>query len=70
MRRMTTGIALGLALCLGAGAVGCEREGPMEKAGEKMDEAVDDALKPNKGPGEKAGEKIDEAVDDAKKKLD
>jgi hyperosmotically inducible protein len=70
MKRMATGIALGLALSLGVGAVGCEREGPMERAGEKVDEAVDDALNPNEGAAEEAGEKVDEAVDDAKKKLD
>jgi hypothetical protein len=43
---------------------GCER-GPMEKAGEKVDKAVD-ALS-GKGPAEKAGERIDKAVDQIKK---
>ncbi len=43
---------------------GCER-GPMEKAGEKVDKAVD-ALS-GKGPTEKAGERIDKAVDQIKK---
>ena len=50
-------LALFMTLALGLGAVGCERKGPAEKAGEKIDEAV-----------ESAGEKIEEggeAVQDA-----
>ena len=43
---------------------GCE-QGPMEKAGKKVDKAVD-ALS-GKGPAEKAGERIDKAVDQIKK---
>jgi len=42
----------------------CEK-GPMEKAGEKVDKAVDKLS--GKGPMEKAGEKIDKAVDELKK---
>jgi hypothetical protein len=42
----------------------CER-GPMEKAGEKIDKAVDRLS--GKGPAEKAGERIDKAVDELKK---
>lgn len=48
---------------------GCRKEGPAERAGEKMDNAGDkvkDAVTPD-GPGEKAGKKIDKAVDDVKK---
>jgi hypothetical protein len=50
---------------------GCESEGPVEKAGEKVDQTIEstkDALKDasdkitGKGPVEKAGEKIDEAI--------
>jgi hypothetical protein len=49
---------------------GCESQGPAEKAGEKVDQSVEDtkdALEEasdkitGKGPAEKAGEKIDEA---------
>ena len=43
---------------------GCE-QGPLEKAGKKVDKAVD-ALS-GKGPAEKAGEKVDKAVDQLKK---
>jgi hypothetical protein len=42
----------------------CEK-GPMEKAGEKVDKAVDKLS--GKGPMEKAGEKVDKAVDELKK---
>lgn len=50
---------------------GCESQGPAEKAGEKVDQAIEntkDALEEasdkitGKGPVEKAGEKIDEAI--------
>ena len=50
--------------------VGCEREGPVEKAGKKVDQAVEaakDKLNPE-GPVEKAGKKVDEAVEEAKGK--
>ena len=44
----------------------CERKGPGEKAGEKIDKATDkvaDTINP-KGPAEKAGRAIDRAVND------
>jgi len=51
---------------LAIAAPGCKRDqGPMEKAGEKIDETVDKLTHPNEGPVEKAGRKVDEAVDDA-----
>jgi hypothetical protein len=43
---------------------GCE-QGPMEKAGEKVDKAMDSLS--GKGPVEKAGERVDKAVDQLKK---
>jgi hypothetical protein len=43
---------------------GCE-QGPMQKAGEKVDNAVDSIS--GKGPVEKAGERVDKAVDQLKK---
>ncbi|HEX7260183.1 MAG TPA: antitoxin [Luteolibacter sp.] len=42
----------------------CREKGPAEKAGEKVDRALDkveDAVDP-KGPAEKAGEKVDKAL--------
>jgi hypothetical protein len=51
---------------LAAGVLaGCDK-GPAERAGEKIDNAMDKLT--GKGPAEKAGEKIDEAVDAVKKK--
>ncbi|HEV8714721.1 MAG TPA: hypothetical protein VGX03_18060 [Candidatus Binatia bacterium] len=57
-------------LCAGLLVValgGCEREGPMERAGKKMDEAVEDLREATKkeGPAERAGEKIDKAAEEA-----
>lgn len=64
------------ALCAGIIAIalgGCEKEGPMERAGEKVDEALEGGTK---GPMERAGEKVDkatekagEAVEDAGKEM-
>ena len=61
-----TGVALGLAVT--STCIGCKSEGPAERAGKKLDRAVDkidDAVDP-KGPVEKAGRALDRAVDDAK----
>lgn len=62
LRKAMIGIALTLPL-MGALAA-CDDKGPAEKAGEKVDNAVEnmkDAVNP-KGPAEKAGEKIDDAT--------
>jgi hypothetical protein len=54
-------------LCLAAfGAVACEK-GPAQKAGEKVDKAIDTDKPIGKGPIEKAGKEIDKAADSAKK---
>lgn len=56
-----------IALCLFpvvASVVSCKEKGPAEKAGEGVDQAIEDvkdAVDP-KGPVEKVGEKIDEAT--------
>ncbi len=65
MRRV---ILLGLAALLVTGA--CHEEGAVEKAGKKLDEAVDKLTHPNEGPLEKLGRKTDEAIDDAKEAID
>lgn len=52
--------------------VGCSDPGPAEKAGESIDNAVEnvrDKLDPQ-GPAESAGEKLDEAVESMKDSLD
>jgi hypothetical protein len=40
--------------------VGCEKPGPIERAGEEIDEAVEDV----RAGGETTGNKIDDAVDE------
>ena len=49
---------------------GCEQKGPAEKAGQKIDQAVEDTGKELPKAGEKAGEKLEEAgkkIEDASK---
>jgi len=64
---------LGSALLVMVGAlvgVACKREGPVEKAGKQVDQAVEgvkDKLNPE-GPVEKAGKKVDKVVEEAKGK--
>jgi hypothetical protein len=63
--------ALVIALALGGAGLmaGCREKGPGERAGEKVDRAmekVEDKLDPPHGPAERVGRKIDRAVDDAK----
>ncbi|RPJ47057.1 MAG: hypothetical protein EHM16_07355 [Betaproteobacteria bacterium] len=56
-----TVVAMGMLI---AGLSGCQKEeGPVERAGKAVDNAVQDAGKKI----EKAGEKIQDAADDAKK---
>jgi hypothetical protein len=58
-------------LGVATGPLGCQREkGPMEKAGEKVDEVIDDIAHPNEGPIEEAGRKIDDKVEKAKEELE
>lgn len=45
--------AILILLAIGFGAAGCEEKGPAEKAGEKVDEALD-----------KAGDKVNELLGD------
>lgn len=47
------------------GLTGCDQQGPMEKAGENVDEAVDDVTE-QEGPMEEAGEEMGEAWDETK----
>jgi ABC-type oligopeptide transport system substrate-binding subunit len=55
------GVLLGLSALL----LACSEQGPAERAGEKVDEAVEsiqESLDPD-GPAEEAGEQVDEAVE-------
>jgi hypothetical protein len=66
---MKHGKIVGAALFMSALLValpGCEKqEGPLEKAGKEVDQAVEDMGQPKEGPLEQAGQ----AVDDATEKL-
>jgi ABC-type microcin C transport system permease subunit YejB len=52
-----------LVLALTFAVVGCADKGPMEQAGEEIDEAVQDI----RAGGETTGNKVDDALDDVKK---
>lgn len=56
---------LGTAFLAATVLVGCE-DGPAERAGEKIDKAVDTLS--GKGPAEKVGERIDQAAKELQKK--
>ena len=67
-RRLRAFAAMALLVLSTFGLAACRDKGPAERAGEKMDRAVeklDDAVNP-KGPAEKAGRAVDDAVDDLK----
>ena len=70
MKKIAT-IALGTMAIIGGMflSIGCERQGPAEQAGKKVDQAVekmkDVAATP--GPAEKAGKELDRAVTDKTK---
>jgi hypothetical protein len=66
MQRFWLFVGLGLLVALGA----CREEGAAEKAGRKIDEAVDDLTHPDEGALEKLGRKTDEAIEDAKRKVE
>ncbi len=51
---------------LGTGIVACEKKGPAERAGEKLDDAAKDV----KEGAEKAGDKIENAAEEVKDKVD
>jgi len=55
-----------LILPLVGGLVACEKEGPAERAGEKIDDAVEEAG----DKMEQAGEKVDDTVEEAGDKVE
>jgi hypothetical protein len=62
MRRLVSMVAVcGLALGLSAGLGACKEQGPMEKAGQAADEAVQELKDVGQGAMEKAGETAEEA---------
>ena len=66
MKRFLALVGLAALAALGA----CREEGTAEKAGRKLDEAIDEITRPGEGPLERAGRKMDEAVEDAKEALE
>lgn len=55
------------AMLLIAGVAACERKGPAERAGERLDDAVDNVRQgesplKERGPVEKAGKSVDDAL--------
>jgi len=71
MKRMNGFVAIGFALAVASGAFACQREkGTLEKAGEKVDEVVDDVTHPGEGPVEEAARKVGEKVDEVKEDLE
>ncbi len=52
-------LLIALMLAAAATLVACEKEGPMEKAGESIDEAAEDV----KDAAEDAAEEVEDAVD-------
>jgi type II secretory pathway predicted ATPase ExeA len=51
---------------LALGFAACEKKGPVEQAGEEIDEAVDTV----KNGGESVASKVDDAADDARKAVE
>jgi len=62
-------IALALMAC-GALALGCREEGPAERAGRNLDEAVESLTESGEGAFEKGGRKLDEAIDDTRRAVE
>jgi len=56
-----------LACALLTGAVACREEGPAERAGERIDEAVDDVRDRAEEAGEDLDRKMDEVSDEARR---
>lgn len=60
-------LAAALAIGLGLGMAACEKKGPLEQAGEEVDEAVD-TLK--HGGEESTQNKVDDAIDEAREGIE
>ena len=66
MNRHVVAAVVAVSVVLAVGLAGCEK-GPMQKAGQKVDEVTGQDKIIGKGPAEKTGRKIDNTVDDVKK---
>ena len=59
-------LCLTLAVAVAAGAFACREEGSAEKAGRKLDQAVDSVRQGGEDAIEKLGRKTDDAIGEAK----
>jgi len=57
------GSLIALVCALSVGIAGCEKKGPLEQAGEEIDEAVDTV---KNGGKESTANKVDDAIDEAR----
>lgn len=63
--------AIALTLVVASGTLACQEEqGALEKAGEKVDETIDDITHPGEGPVEEAGRKLGEKVDELEEDIE
>lgn len=62
MKLPQSSVLLSIAVLIFALA-GCEKEGPAEKAGENIDEAVEEMQEKAEETGDKVMEKVEEATD-------
>jgi predicted small lipoprotein YifL len=65
MNLKVIGVALAATLALGLAA--CEKKGPVEQAGEEVDEAIDTI---KHGGEESTANKVDDAVDEAREAVE
>jgi hypothetical protein len=63
-------LSLATALLAGVFLVGCEREGPAERAGKQIDESVEQAGKKLEQAAQDAGERLDQAGENIRDKAD
>ena len=68
MRMSTMVVPLAASMAVMLGVLGCEKQGPAERAGEKIDNAAERAGDRIDKAGEQASEKIDAAKDAASTK--
>lgn len=61
----THALRFALAAALALAGAACKEEGPAERVGRKLDDAVDKLRHGDEGAIEKAGRKVDEALEDA-----
>ena len=61
--RVLKGSLIALVCAMSVGLAACEKKGPLEQAGEEIDEAVDTV---KNGGNESTANKVDDAIDEAR----